>query len=78
MNFLRFGRFAELRKGGWRYGLTTSADCGAPATSPRHPPDTHGAYALLERRPLEREKASHKRQRFSVDWKTLHNGLICP
>ncbi len=40
--------------------------------------ETHEAYAYWNGDRWNEKKASHKRQRFSVDWKTLHNGLICP
>ncbi|EHV0204730.1 terminase family protein, partial [Escherichia coli] len=36
------------------------------------------AYAYWNGDRWNEKKATHKRRRFSVDWNTLHNGLICP
>ncbi|STJ03719.1 Terminase, ATPase subunit (GpP) [Escherichia coli] len=75
MNFS--GSVALLNCARWLALWQPSADCGAP-TSPRHPPKRTRHTPTGTATAGTRKKATHKRQRFSVDWKTLHNGLICP
>ncbi len=73
--FFWVSRFAELRKVAGAMatlsGLRRTYFSTPSTERTRHTP-TGTATAGMSK------KATHKRQRFSVDWKTLHNGLICP
>lgn len=73
--FFWVSRFAELRKVAGAMATLSGLRrtyFSTPST------ETHEAYAYWNGDRWNEKKASHKRQRFSVDWKTLHNGLICP
>ena len=73
--FFWVSRFAELRKVAGAMATLSGLRrtyFSTPST------ETHEAYAYWNGDRWNEKKATHKRQRFSVDWKTLHNGLICP
>ncbi|MXE01690.1 hypothetical protein FQZ98_28095, partial [Escherichia coli] len=70
--FFWVSRFAELRKVAGAMATLSGlrrTSCSTPST------ETHEAYAYWNGDRWNEKKATHKRQRFSVDWKTLHNGL---
>nr|ELB9149264.1 terminase family protein [Escherichia coli] len=69
--FFWVSRFAELRKVAGAMATLSGLRrtyFSTPST------ETHEAYAYWNGDRWNEKKASHKRQRFSVDWKTLHNG----
>ncbi|EHC2850897.1 helix-turn-helix domain-containing protein, partial [Escherichia coli] len=73
--FFWVSRFAELRKVAGAMATLSGLRrtyFSTPST------ETHEAYVYWNGDRWNEKKAAHKRQRFSVDWKTLHNGLICP